>query len=75
MDKEKKFFEKTKTVFVTGEIITAKVYKFSPEQKAELDHLSSERHETLLEVAIPKIRARYEQLDKLRQVITLTERR
>ncbi len=67
MDKEKKSLEKTETVYVTGEIITAKVYKVSPEQKEVLDRLSAERHEKLLKDAIPKIRARYEQLDKLRQ--------
>ncbi|MDQ1914352.1 hypothetical protein RAC89_28645 [Paenibacillus sp. GD4] len=66
MDKEKKALEKA-TVFETGEIITAKVYKVSPEQKEELDRLSAERHEKLLQNAIPKIRARYEQLVKLRQ--------
>jgi hypothetical protein len=43
------------------------VYKVSPEQKEELDRLSAERHQKLLEEAIPKIRARYEQLDKLWQ--------
>lgn len=36
-------------------------------QKEELDRLSAERHEKLLEEGIPKIRARYEQLVKLRQ--------
>jgi len=67
MDKEKKALEKVTTVYETGEILTAKVYKVSPEQKEELDRLSAERHEKLLEEAIPKIRARYEQLVKLRQ--------
>lgn len=67
MDKEKKAPEKATTVYETGEIITAKVYKVSPEQKEELDRLSAERHKNLLEEAIPKVRARYEQLVKLRQ--------
>ncbi|MEC0240023.1 hypothetical protein P4H66_09205 [Paenibacillus dokdonensis] len=59
--------EKAKTVYETGEIITTKVYKVSPEQKEELDRLSAERLEKLREEAIPKIRERYEQLVKLRQ--------
>ncbi|MBE1447346.1 hypothetical protein [Paenibacillus sp. OAS669] len=67
MDKEKKALEKVTTIYETGEIITAKVYKVSQEQKEELDRLSAERHEKLLEEAIPKIRERYEQLVKLRQ--------
>lgn len=66
MDKEKKALEKA-MMFETGEIITAKVYKVSLEQKEELDRLSAERHEKLFENAIPKIRARYDQLVKLRQ--------
>ena len=67
MDKEKKELEKATTVYETGEIITAKVYKVSQEHKEELDRLSTERHEKLLEEAIPKILERYEQLVKLRQ--------
>ncbi|NOU97400.1 hypothetical protein GC093_29830 [Paenibacillus sp. LMG 31456] len=65
MDKEKQALEKT--VYETGEIITTKVYKVSPEQEVGLDCLSAERHEKLREEAIPKIRERYEQLVKLRQ--------
>ncbi|MGO4374894.1 hypothetical protein [Paenibacillus sp. 2TAB19] len=67
MDKEKQDLEKPKTVYETSEVITKKVYKVSPEQKEELDRLSTERLEKLSEGAIPKIRERYEQLIKLRQ--------
>ncbi|MFC0335255.1 hypothetical protein ACFOLF_00225 [Paenibacillus sepulcri] len=67
MDKEKQALEKVKMVYETGEIITTKVYKVSPEQKEELERLSAERFEKLREEAIPKIRERYEQLVKLRQ--------
>lgn len=67
MDKEKKALEKATTIYETGEIITAKVYKVSEKQKEELDRLSAERHEKLLEEAIPKIREQYEKLVKLRQ--------
>jgi transcription antitermination factor NusA-like protein len=67
LDKENQALEKAKTVYKTGEIITTKVYKVNPEQKEELDRLSTERLEKLREEAIPKIRERYEQLVKLRQ--------
>jgi exosome complex RNA-binding protein Rrp4 len=65
-DKEKQALEIAK-VYETGEIITTKVYKVSPEQKEELNHLSTERLEKLREEAIPNIRERYEQIVKLRQ--------
>ena len=67
MHKEKQALEKTKTVYETGEIITTKVYKVSPEQKEEIDRLSTERLEKLREEALPKIRERYEELVKLRK--------
>ncbi len=67
MDKKNQDLEKAKAVYETSEIITAKVYKISPEQKEELNRLSADRIEKLREGAIPKIRERYEQLVKLRQ--------
>lgn len=67
LDKEKSLWRKRQRYYETGEIITAKVYKVSQEEKEELDRLPAERHEELLGEAIPKIRERYEQLVKLRQ--------
>lgn len=64
MDKEHKSPQK---VFETGEIITAKVYKISPEQRAEYDRLSVEKLAKLREEAVPKIQERYEQLANLRR--------
>ncbi|GBG08475.1 hypothetical protein PAT3040_03058 [Paenibacillus agaridevorans] len=67
IDNEKQAPEKSNTVYKTGDIITSKVYKVSPEQKVELDRLSTERLKKVRKEAIPKIRERYEQLVKLRQ--------
>jgi len=67
IDNEKQTPEKSNTVYKTGDIITSKVYKVSPEQKVELDRLSTERLEKVRKEAIPNIRERYEQLVKLRQ--------
>ncbi|WP_212968405.1 hypothetical protein [Paenibacillus cineris] len=67
MDKDKRDLAKAKTVYETGEIITTKVYKVSPEQKEGLDRLSVERLERLREEAIPKIRERYKQMIRSRQ--------
>lgn len=67
MDKDKRDLAKAGTVYVTGEIITTKVYKVSPEQKEGLDLLSVERLERLREEAIPKIRERYKQMIRSRQ--------
>lgn len=40
MDKDKRDLAKAETVYETGEIITKKVYKVSPEQKEGLDELT-----------------------------------
>jgi len=67
MDKEKQAIGKMQTVYITGEIITNKVYKVTPEQKEELDRMSAEKLEKLRGEAILNISERYEQLTKLRQ--------
>lgn len=67
MEKKKQALEKAEIVYETSEVITAKVYKVSSEQKEELDRLSADRIEKLREGAVPKIRERYEQLVKLQQ--------
>jgi len=64
MDKEKHTLENAEPVYETGEIITTKVYKISPEQKEELDRLSAERLEKLRGEAISKIRERYGHKEK-----------
>lgn len=66
-DQEKPCLDKAKTVYTTGEIITTKVHKVTPEQKEELDRLSATRLQELREEAIPKIHERYEQLVTLRR--------
>jgi hypothetical protein len=67
MDKEKRDRIKGKIVFEAGEMIETKVYKISPEQKEELEHISDRRLEQMREEATTKIRERYEQLIRSRQ--------
>jgi hypothetical protein len=67
MDKGKMDRIKGKIVFEAGEMIETKVYKISPEQKEELEHISDRRLEQMREEATTKIRERYEQLIRSRQ--------
>jgi DNA-directed RNA polymerase subunit F len=67
MDKEKRDRIKGEIVFEAGKMIETKVYKISPEQKEELEHISDRRLEQMREEATTKIRERYEQLIRSRQ--------
>lgn len=50
--------------FETTGVITANVYKVSPEQKEQLELLAEERLQKAREEAIPNILKRYEQRQK-----------
>ncbi|AIQ18868.1 hypothetical protein H70357_20830 [Paenibacillus sp. FSL H7-0357] len=55
--------------FETTGVITANVYKVSPEQKEQLDLLEEERLQKACEEAIPNILKRYEQRqEEIRQL-------